>query len=47
MQVTLAEAVGSCVAMNMTLLAPEDLSTLPMYFNLLQSMLTAHCKDFS
>jgi hypothetical protein len=37
MQVTLAEAVASCVTLNMTLLAPEDLSTLPLYFNLLQS----------
>jgi hypothetical protein len=35
--VTLSEAVASCVTLNMTLLAPEDLNTLPMYFNLLQS----------
>jgi hypothetical protein len=36
--VTLAEAVASCVAMNMTLLAPEDLSVLPHYFNMLKSI---------
>jgi hypothetical protein len=42
LQVTLAEAVASCVTMNMTLLAPEDLSTLPQYFNLLKSKFTVH-----
>lgn len=34
---TLAEATASCVAMNMTLLSPEDLSILPQYFNMLKS----------
>jgi hypothetical protein len=36
-KLTLTEAVASCVAINMTLLTPEDLSTLPQYSNLLQS----------
>jgi hypothetical protein len=36
-QATLSEAVSSCAALNMTLLALPDLHMLPQYFNLLQS----------
>lgn len=36
-QVSLAEAAASCLTLDMTLLAPLDLSHLPQYFDMLQS----------
>jgi hypothetical protein len=40
--VTLTEAVASCGTLNMTLLAPEDFTTFPLYFNLLQSKFSSY-----